>query len=69
MGENLEKGGVLDWHVDRREAVRSVRLLKDLDSKVSLSKGLWGLGERLANERPLTFFAGRHHRGVTGTRV
>lgn len=54
VGENLEKGGVSDWHLDRRGAVRSVRPLKGIDSKVSLSKGLWGLAERFANGEPLT---------------
>jgi hypothetical protein len=54
VGENLEKGGVSDWHLDRRGAVRSVRPLKGIDSRVTLSKGLWGLAEQLADGKPLT---------------
>ena len=54
VGENLEKGGISDWHLDRRGAMRSVRPLKGIDSRVSLNKGLWGLAERLANGEPLT---------------
>jgi len=54
VGENLEKGGVSDWHLDRRGAVRSVRPLKGIDSRISLSKGLWGLAERFAIGGPLT---------------
>ena len=53
MGENLEKGGVSDWHLDRRGAVRSVRPLKGIDSRVSLSKALWDLAERLSVGQPL----------------
>ena len=54
VGENLEKGGISDWHLDRRGARRSVRPLKGIDSRVSLNKGLWGLAKRLANGEPLT---------------
>jgi hypothetical protein len=53
VGENLERGGVSDWHKDRRGKLRSVRPLRGIDSKVSLNKGLWGLAEQLANGQPL----------------
>lgn len=53
VGENLERGGVSDFHRDRRGKLRSVRRLRGIDSKVSLSKGLWGLAEQLANGQPL----------------
>jgi hypothetical protein len=53
VGENLERGGVSDWHKDRRGKLRSVRALRGIDSKVSLNKGLWGLAEQLANGQPL----------------
>lgn len=51
--ENLIRGGVSDFHRDRRGRLRSVRALRGIDSKVSLNKGLWGLAERLANGQPL----------------
>ncbi len=51
--ENLIRGGVSDFHRDRRGKLRSVRALRGIDSKVSLNKGLWGLAERLANGEPL----------------
>lgn len=51
--ENLIRGGVSDFHRDRRGKLRSVRGLRGIDSKVSLNKGLWGLAERLANGEPL----------------
>jgi hypothetical protein len=51
--ENLERGGVSDFHRDKRGKVRSVRPLRGIDSKVGLNKGLWGLAERLANGQPL----------------
>jgi hypothetical protein len=53
VSENLERGGVSDWHKDRRGKLRSVRALRGIDSKVSLNKGLWGLAEQLANGQPL----------------
>ena len=53
VGENLERGGVSDWHKDRRGKLRSVRPLRGIDSKVNLNKGLWGLAEQLANGQPL----------------
>jgi hypothetical protein len=53
VGENLEKGGVSDFHHDQRGKLRSVRALRGIDSKVSLNKGLWGLAEQLANGQPL----------------
>jgi hypothetical protein len=49
IGESLERGGLSDFHRDERGKLRSVRPLRGIDSKVSLSKGLWGLAERLAN--------------------
>ena len=52
--ENLERGGVSDFHRDRRGKLRSVRALRGIDSKVSLNKGLWGLAEQLANGQPLS---------------
>jgi hypothetical protein len=54
LAENLERGGVSDWHKDRCGHLRSVRALRGIDSKVSLSKGLWGLAERMANGQALT---------------
>jgi hypothetical protein len=53
LQENLIRGGVSDFHRDRRGKLRSVRALRGIDSKVSLNKGLWGLAERLANGEPL----------------
>lgn len=53
VGENLERGGVSDWHKDRRGKLRSVRALWGIDSKVDLNKGLWGLAERIANRESL----------------
>ena len=53
VGENLERGGVSDWHRDRRGKLRSVRALRGIDSKVRLNKALWGAAERLANGEPL----------------
>ena len=50
---NLVRGGVSDWHKDRRGKLRSVRALRGIDSKVTLNKGLWGLAERLANGEAL----------------
>ncbi|MHC1767488.1 MAG: DUF932 domain-containing protein [Verrucomicrobiia bacterium] len=54
LGENLEHGGVSDWHKDRQGRLRSVRALRGIDSKVNLSKGLWGLAEQMANGQPLS---------------
>ena len=54
IGENLERGGVSDWHKDRRGKLRSVRALRGIDSKVGLNKGLWGLAEQLADGRTLS---------------
>ena len=53
LGENLIRGGVSDWHKDRRGKLRSVRALRGIDSKVDLNKGLWGLAERIANRESL----------------
>jgi hypothetical protein len=47
--ESLIRGGVSDFHRDRRGKLRSVRALRGIDSKVSLNKGLWGLAEAFAN--------------------
>ena len=54
VGENLERGGVSDFHRDKRGKLRSVRALRGIDSKVSLNKGLWGLAEQLANGQALS---------------
>jgi hypothetical protein len=51
--ENLIRGGVSDFHRDRRGKLRSVRALRGIDSKVGLNKGLWGLAERIANGETL----------------
>ena len=51
--EALCRGGVSDWHRDRRGKLRSVRALRGIDSKVGLNKELWGLAERLANGETL----------------
>lgn len=51
--ENLVRGGVSDWHKDRRGKLRSVRALRGIDSKVILNKGLWNLAERMANGESL----------------
>ena len=53
LAENLERGGISDFHRDKRGKLRSVRALRGIDSKVSLNKGLWGLAERLADGQPL----------------
>jgi hypothetical protein len=53
VGENLTRGGVSDFHRDRRGKLRSVRSLRGLDSKVCLNKSLWGLAERIAKGETL----------------
>jgi hypothetical protein len=53
VAENLERGGVSDWHQDRRGKLRSVRALRGIDSKISLNKGLWGVAERIAKGETL----------------
>jgi len=40
--EALIRGGGSDFHRDRHGKLRSVRLLRGIDSKVRLNKGLWG---------------------------
>ncbi|MCI0537974.1 MAG: DUF945 domain-containing protein [Verrucomicrobiales bacterium] len=45
--ENLCRGGVSDFHRDRRGKLRSVRALRGIDTKVTLNKGLWGLASGL----------------------
>lgn len=52
--ENLIRGGVSDFHQDRRGKLRSVRGLRGIDSKVNLNKGLWSLAERVANGESLS---------------
>ena len=47
VGENLTRGGVSDFHRDRRGRLRSVRAIRGIDSKVTLNKGIWGLAERM----------------------
>ncbi|HRZ57659.1 MAG TPA: DUF932 domain-containing protein, partial [Candidatus Paceibacterota bacterium] len=47
--ENLIRGGVSDFHRDRRGKLRTVRGLRGIDSKVGLNKSLWGLAEELLN--------------------
>ena len=51
--EVLVRGGVSDYHRDRRGKLRSVRALRGIDSRVTLNKGLWGLAERIANGETL----------------
>ena len=53
LQENLIRGGVSDFHRDRRGKLRSVRALRGIDSKVGLNKGLWGLAERISNGETL----------------
>ena len=53
LQENLERGGVSDFHRDKRGKVRSMRALRGIDSRVSVNKRLWGLAERLADGKPL----------------
>jgi hypothetical protein len=48
LQENLVRGGVSDFHRDRRGKLRSVRSLRGIDSKVSLNKELWGLAAGFA---------------------
>jgi hypothetical protein len=52
--ENLIRGGVSDFHRDKRGRLRSVRVLRGIDSKVAVNKGLWSLAERVANGEPLS---------------
>lgn len=47
--QNLCSGGVSDCRRDKRGRLRSVRMLRGIDSKVSVNKGLWELAERFAN--------------------
>lgn len=47
--ESLCRGGVSDCRRDKRGRLRSVRMLRGIDSKVSVNKGLWELAERFAN--------------------
>ena len=53
LQENLVRGGVSDFHRDRRGKLRSVRALRGIDSKVNLNKELWGLAEGLVNGETL----------------
>ena len=52
--ENLIRGGVSDFHRDKRGRLRSVRVLRGIDSKVGVNKGVWNLAEQVANGEPLT---------------
>ena len=47
--ESLCSGGVSDCRRDKRGRLRSVRMLRGIDSKVSVNKGLWELAECFAN--------------------
>ena len=51
--EGLQRGGIADFHRDRRGKLRSIRPLRGIDSKVSLNKGLWSIAERIANGETL----------------
>jgi hypothetical protein len=53
VGENLERGGLSDHHLDRHGKMRSVRPLRGIGSRVDLSKALWGLAEQVANGQAL----------------
>ncbi len=54
LQENLCCGGVSDCRRDKRGRLRSVRMLRGIDSKVSVNKGLWELAEQFANgETPI----------------
>ena len=46
--ENLLRGGISDFHRDRRGRLRSVRAIRGIDSKVTLNQDLWGLAEQMA---------------------
>jgi hypothetical protein len=52
--EHLIRGGLSDFHRDRRGRLRSVRALRGIDARVDLNKGLWELAERLANGQALS---------------
>ena len=45
----LTQGGASDSKRDRRGKLRSVRVLRGIDSRVSVNKGVWGLAERVVN--------------------
>jgi hypothetical protein len=47
--ENLIRGGVSDNRYDRAKRLRTVRLLRGIDSKVNINKGLWALAEQATN--------------------
>ncbi len=51
--ENLVRGGVSDFHRDRRGKLRSVRAVRGIDSKVTQNKGLWREAERHAKGETL----------------
>lgn len=51
VGENLVRGGLSDGRRDRHGRGRSVRLLRGIDSKVSLNKKLWDAAEQMINAR------------------
>lgn len=47
LQEHLTRGGVSDWHRDRRGNLRSLRGLRGIDSKVSVNKRLWDGAEQM----------------------
>ena len=51
--ENLIRGGVSDFHRDRRGKLGTARALRDIDSKVDMNRGLWALTERISNGETL----------------
>ena len=56
--ENLIRGGVSDCRRDKRGRLRSVRVLRGIDSKVGVNKGVWELAERVANGERLNVSEG-----------
>jgi hypothetical protein len=51
--ENLTRGGLSDGHRDQRGRLRSVRPLRGIDSKVTVSKVVWELADQLASGKSL----------------
>lgn len=49
VGGNLIRGGLSEPRHDRRGRVRSIRVLRGIDSKVAANTGMWGLAKRLVN--------------------
>jgi hypothetical protein len=52
--ENLVRGGISDGRRDQRGRLRSVRALRGIDSKVTVSKVVWELADHLASGKSLT---------------